>query len=301
MPPIRTVDKAPVAVTSYDPVTPGIGAGCEPPAHYDRVTPAWTYLLGENLHYGLFATGEEPLADATEALTLRLAGHASLAEGLAVLDVGCGTGAPACLLAERFGCRVLGISTSPVGVERARSRAAERGLQDRVSFALGNGMENGLGSCSFDRVWVMESSHLMPNKEQLLAECARVLKPGGRLALCDLVLKHPMTTRDVVALRDELLLLRDVFGRAKMEPVEWYSAVLRRLGFVRIETEDLTAATFGTFARWEENAERSRDECFHLFGESSWRQFVESVAVLRRFWRDGILGYALVAASLRDA
>lgn len=271
--------------------------GGEVSIHYDRVTPAWEYLLGENLHYGLFATGQESLADATDALTFRLAEHASLAPGLAVLDVGCGTGTPACFLAERFACRVLGISTSPVGVERARARAAKRGLEDRVSFAVANGMVNGLESEAFDRVWVMESSHLMPDKGRLLAECARVLKPGGRMVLCDLVLKRRMTTRDVIAVRDDLLLLRDVFGKAKMEPVEWYSAALEHLGFAQIEEEDLTAATFGTFQRWEENATSARDECVRLFGDRSWSHFVESVAVLRRFWSEGILGYALVAGS----
>lgn len=268
----------------------------EPSAHYDRVTAAWQYLLGENLHYGVFASGDELLPTATDALTRVMAEHAELSPEAMILDVGCGTGAPACDLVERFGCRVTGISTSAVCVERANHRAAERGLSERARFVVADGMANGLPAMSFDRTWVMESSHLMPDKARMLGECARVLRPGGRLVLCDIVLKRPVATREVVQLRYEFLLLREVFGRAKMETFDWYADALHRAGFAAIERVDLTEATMPTFDRWQENARRSRAECVGLFGERSWEQFVEAASVLRRFWRDGILGYELIAA-----
>src|SRR4051794_18351636 len=83
-----------------------------PEQHYDRVTEAWRFLLGEDLHYGVFASGAEPLADATHALTDLMIEAAEFAPGLDVLDVGCGTGSPACHLAEQLDVRVLGITTS---------------------------------------------------------------------------------------------------------------------------------------------------------------------------------------------
>jgi len=274
----------------------GADDATEPSAHYDRVTAAWKYLLGENLHYGVFRTGAEPLAEATDALTRLMAEQARLAPDLSVLDVGCGTGNPACYMAEHHHCRVLGITTSPVGVEQATARAAARGLAGRASFAVADGMANGFPDASFDRVWVMESSHLMPDKGRLLAECFRVLKPGGRLVLCDLFLKRAIDTREVAKLRYELLLLRDVFGKAKMEPLEWYAARLREVGFGDVRPLDLTRETLPTFDGWEQNAEESKDRCIDLFGARSWRQFVASAEVLRRFWNEGILGYGLIAA-----
>jgi cyclopropane fatty-acyl-phospholipid synthase-like methyltransferase len=272
------------------------GEQTEPSAHYDRVTAAWRYLLGENLHYGVFATGGETLADATDALTRLMAERAELFEGCAVIDVGCGTGAPACALVDRFGCRVTGISTSAVCIEQARQRADERRLAASTEFVVADGMANGFPDGVFDRAWVMESSHLMPDKGRMFGECARVLRRGGRLVLCDIVLKRPIATREVVGLRYELLLLREVFGRAKMETFEFYERALRSAGFTDIDRNDLSDATLPTFDRWQDNAERSKERCVALFGERSWLQFVESANVLRRFWREGILGYELIAA-----
>ena len=139
--------------------------------HYDKVTRAWVFLLGGDLHYGDFADPEEPLAAATARLTGRMAA-ADLRPGLEVLDVGCGIGTPAVTVARRYGCHVTGISISEVGLEMARQSALERGVADRVRFLYGDGMSNGLPDASCDRVWVMESSHLMGDKAALLGECA---------------------------------------------------------------------------------------------------------------------------------
>lgn len=269
----------------------------EPAAHYDRVTAAWQYLLGENLHYGVFASGNETLGDATDALTRLMAGRAELFDGCTVIDVGCGTGAPACHLAQRFRCRVTGISTSAICVARARQRADDQGLAGRAEFVVADGMANRFPDGVFDRAWVMESSHLMPDKARMLSECARVLRPGGRLVLCDIVLKRPIATREVVSLRYEFLLLREVFGTAKMETFDFYEAALQSAGYTDIDRTDLTEATLPTFDRWQENAHTSRERCVALFGERSWLQFVESGNILRRFWQQGVLGYELLAAT----
>lgn len=92
----------------------------EPATHYDRITIAWGLLLGEELHYGLFEHSDEALADATRHLTEAMIEEARLEPGLELLDVGCGTGEPACALASQFGVHVTGITTSAAGIEAAR-------------------------------------------------------------------------------------------------------------------------------------------------------------------------------------
>ena len=265
-------------------------------SHYDRITDAWTLLLGDDLHYGVFESGSEPLAEATANLTQLMAEAADLSAEIDVLDVGCGTGGPACHLASRYGTRVTGITTSAVGVDAARARADRAGVAGLTRFELRDGMDNGFPDGSFDRVWVLESSHLMSARDRLVAECARVLRPGGRMALCDIVLRRPMPFDEVRRLRKPLWLLREVFGDARMEPLDRYAELAGSNGLTVERRDDLTAATRPTFARWRENAKTHRDAVVGSIGEEDWERFVESCDVLERFWDDGTLGYGLLAA-----
>jgi 27-O-demethylrifamycin SV methyltransferase len=269
----------------------------EPAAHYDRVTEAWRLLLGEELHYGVFERGDEPLAVATAALTERMIDAARLEPGVAVLDVGCGTGAPACDLAERFGVRVLGVTTSAVGVEQATTRAADRGLSGQVSFEVRDGTDNGLSDESFDRVWVLEASHLMRERERLIEECARVLAPGGRFILCDITRQRQIPFREVRERREDFVTLRAAFGDARMEPLSLYGELAAAEGLTVEQADDLTDATLPTFDRWRANAAAHTDEVRDALGADGLDAFVRSCDILESFWRDGTLGYGLLAAS----
>jgi 27-O-demethylrifamycin SV methyltransferase len=253
--------------------------------------------MGRNLHYGYFESPEEDLDRATDHLTLRLAEHARLDAGLGLLDVGCGDGQNSCFLAERFGCRVVGISTGKQGVRAARRLSRARGLSRRASFLVRDGMDNGFPNGSFDRVWVLQSSHFMLDKRRLLQESARALRPGGRLALADIVLRSPLSMTDVVRWRKEFLLLHRVFGRAKMEPLETYKALAQAAGLAVDVLEDVSAETLPTFDRWRRNAAASRAAIVDLVGESLWRDFVAASEVLEGLWRQGRFGYGILAAT----
>ncbi|WP_435770529.1 SAM-dependent methyltransferase [Nocardioides sp. SYSU DS0651] len=267
-----------------------------PAAHYDRVTEAWNHLLGNELHYGVFDRGDEDLATATAALTNRMVDGARLEPGLRVLDVGCGTGAPACHLAEEFGVEVVGITTSEVGVEQATRRAAERGLSDRVTFELRDGTANGLPDRSFDRVWVLESSHLMPARDALVAECARVLRPGGRMVLCDVMRMRTIPFEELRTRTAEFAVLRAAFGNARMDSMDEYVALAEGNGLEVDVREDLTAATLPTFDRWLANADRYADLATEALGQQGLEEFREGSRVLDGLWREGTLGYGLFAA-----
>ena len=80
----------------------------EPGAHYDRVHRAWRLIMGEEFHYGYFATPETPLPVATAALTQKMLDLAHIGQGDRVLDIGCGTGRQSCDLAA---ARILTVTT----------------------------------------------------------------------------------------------------------------------------------------------------------------------------------------------
>jgi cyclopropane fatty-acyl-phospholipid synthase-like methyltransferase len=92
------------------------------------------------------------------------------------------------------------------------------------------------------------------------------------------------------------MLLRAVFGDARMEPLDLYARLAADSGLTVDQQTDLTEATRLTFARWRQNADRNRDEVVGLIGEADWQQFRDSCDVLQRFWDDGTLGYGLLSA-----
>lgn len=267
----------------------------DPRSHYDNVTEAWQYLIGDDFHYGYFARPDVPLEAATEALTRLLAESAELQPGAKVLDVGCGTGNPAVYLAGQRGCEVLGISTSKVGVARATKRAAEANLAGRARFEVRDGMATGLEDGSFDCVWVQESSHLMPRKDALLRECARLLRPGGRLALSDIILLREVPLQEMYVIQDDLVVLDKVFGKAAMRGLPEYVRLAEQAGLRVVTTCDVSCQTQPTVGCWRANADRRGSDAANLIGPEAVAEFRAACDILASFWLDR-LGYGLLVA-----
>jgi SAM-dependent methyltransferase len=105
--------------------------------------------------------------------------RAQLAAGQSVLDVGCGAGLDALIAAGRVAPgRVVGVDFSADMVARAQAAAAEAGLA--VEFHLAEAGRLPLPDASFDALLANGVLNLNPDRKTLLAEMARVLKPGGR-------------------------------------------------------------------------------------------------------------------------
>jgi 27-O-demethylrifamycin SV methyltransferase len=262
--------------------------------HYDRVTDAWTFILGDNLHYGLFARADESLAAATDALIDRMADLVSIGPNTSLLDVGCGIGGPAFRLAERTGCTISAISISSRGIALAEQTCRRLGWSDRIRFYHRDALANGFPDGSFDVVWVMESSHLMRDKVLLCAENYRVLRPGGAMLLCDLVLKRELSIAEVYRLRQELSVLERAFGKAKMETLDFYEAVMRRQGFRALQRIDISREVYPTLDKWKENLERHRVSLAALLPAQDLDNFARSCDVLKKFFAGDILGYGIV-------
>ncbi|WP_293032748.1 cyclopropane-fatty-acyl-phospholipid synthase family protein [Natronococcus sp.] len=117
--------------------------------------------------------------DATRAL----ADLAEVRPGDWVLDVGSGIGGPARTLAAEFDCRVTGIDLVEEYCRVAETLTERLGLEDRVSVRRGNAVDLPFDDGAFDAVWLQHVSMNVEDKERLIDELHRVLRPGGRLAL----------------------------------------------------------------------------------------------------------------------
>jgi 27-O-demethylrifamycin SV methyltransferase len=281
----------------------GSAGAHEPAAHYDHVHSAWRLIMGKEFHYGYFTTPRTPLPQATAALTRLMLERARIDGGDRVLDIGCGTGHQSCELAAAEGAHVLGITTSASGVQSATALATDRQLSrpgpgpGSARFEQRDGTKTGLPDDSFDVVWVLESSHLMRERTALLAECARVLAPGGRLVLCDIIRKREIPFSEVRGRREDFGVLRAAFGDAHMEPLETYTSTLRTLGLTITESTDISAETLPTLAAWRANVETHRAPVQQLLGKRGVDDFVRATEILESFWLDQTLGYGILAAA----
>jgi len=119
--------------------------------------------------------------------SLELAAQLDLGPACRVLDVGSGLGGPARLLAGRGGCHVTGIDITPAFCTAARALTERVGLGDRVDYREGNALDLPFADAAFDVVWTQHAAMNIADKPRLYAEMARVLRPGGRLAIYDVL------------------------------------------------------------------------------------------------------------------
>jgi arsenite methyltransferase len=115
--------------------------------------------------------------------------------GETVLDHACGAGMDLLLAARRTGPdgHAIGIDMTPAMVECTRKAASEAGLADRVEVQQGFYEELPLADFSVDVVISNGVLNLAPDKRQVLGEVFRVLRPGGRLYLADVVVQRELT------------------------------------------------------------------------------------------------------------
>jgi arsenite methyltransferase len=130
--------------------------------------------------------------------------YAAIEPGETVLDVGCGAGIDSILAARQTGPagRVLALDFLPEMLERTAAAAAEAGLEN-VEPLEGDMEAIPLPDGTVNHVISNGVINLAPRKSRVLAECARVLRPGGRLTVSDLtvddeelppeILTHPAT------------------------------------------------------------------------------------------------------------
>jgi ubiquinone/menaquinone biosynthesis C-methylase UbiE len=134
----------------------------------------WELLMGQQVHIGGFKS------------SMDLAERAGIGSGQNGVDLCCCNGAGMRFLVRfRDVASVTGVDATEAVVVRGRARCDEEGLADRIRFELADVCATGLPDSEADFVWGEDAWCYVEDKPQLIAEAARIVKPGGTIAFTD--------------------------------------------------------------------------------------------------------------------
>ena len=167
------------------------------------------------------------------AATDALARHAKINESTHVLDLCCGLGGPARYLAYHHGCRVTGVDMNTDRLAGAVRLTERTKLEDRVLFHHANALQTGLADETFDVIVSQEAFCHIPDKKTLIAECVRLLKPGGRIVYTDILARNSMTNEIRSRLESEMAF-------SELSTLEQYCHLLEEKGCQVVKVEDLS-------------------------------------------------------------
>ena len=206
-----------------------------------------------------------------------------LSPGKRLLDVACGAGGPALRIAAVTGCSVVGIDVHEQAVTTASSLAAQRGLAERSEFRVADATgPSPFSDATFDAITCIDAINHFPDRPQVIADWARLLKLDGRLLFTD-----PITVTG--ALTNAEIAVRSSAGFYLLVPHGYDERVIAQCGLRLLVCEDVTA-NMAKVAEARLVARRSRSTPLReIEGSQTYDGQQEFLSVAARVAREGRL------------
>ncbi len=189
----------------------------------------WELIMGEQIHVGGFKS------------SMALAQKAGIQKGWKGLDLCSALGAGCRFLVKNFGVTMCGLDGTVTMHRKAQERVEQEGLADKIELRLGDVTEIPWPDNTFDFVWGEDAWCYVVDKEKLIQEGARVLKPGGVMAFTDWI-EGPAGLSDEEAKRINMFMKFPY-----MENLEGYKKLIQQSGLTLVSVEDLTSAEFASY------------------------------------------------------
>jgi sarcosine/dimethylglycine N-methyltransferase len=214
----------------------------------------YTIWGGEDIHVGLYASPEESIFDASRKTVQRMISLLpEISSESNVLDIGAGYGGAARYLAKTYGCNVVALNLSEVENERDREMNCEQGLDHLIDVVDGTFEDLPYEDDSFDVVWSQDAILHSGDREKVLEEVYRVLKPEGSFVFTD-PMKKDDCPEDV---------LEPILNRIQLETLGspgFYMDKADDLGFTILVNENHSEQIANHYGRVLKETERKADE-----------------------------------------
>lgn len=210
-----------------------------------------------------------------------------------VLEVGCGSGGPACYVVQKTGCHLTGVDSNPEGIAAARTQAAQRGLTGRATFIEADAnRELPFADQSFDALLCVDALNHFRDRRAVLQDWHRVLRPGASLTFTDpVVVTGPVSNAELAR--------RASIGFFLFTAPGFTERLVAEIGFRLLWVSDGSDSAADVSARWLGARARLRDEIVAIEGEERFeglQDFLRAVHELTASRRLSRLVYHAVKA-----
>jgi len=214
----------------------------------------------------------------------------NLSSGKTLLDVACGSGGPVLRIAATTGCAVVGMDVNEQAIATANSLAAQRGLTERAQFQVADAAAQlPLPDAGFDAITCIDAINHLPNRERVLADWARLLKPGGRLLFTDPITVTGPLTNDEIAVRGSI-------GFFLFVPLGYDERMIEQSGLRLLIKEDVTRNMAQVAARRRAARAARAADLREIEGDQIYEGQQEFFAVASLIAREGRLSRFLYVA-----
>jgi SAM-dependent methyltransferase len=181
-----------------------------------------------------------------------------------VLEIGCGSGRYALYLAEKIGCRIVGVDTNQEGIRNANELARTNNLTARARFEAADASQRlSFSDQMFDAAYANDVLCHIPGRPSLIRELYRVLKPGGRMLFSDALVVGGLISNAEVAKRSSV-------GYYVFVPLGENEKLIEQAGFRLLESRDTTDHAACIAKRWHDGRARRRTDLTAVEGETNF-------------------------------
>lgn len=181
-----------------------------------------------------------------------------------VLEIASGSGGPALFMVKETACHLTGLEYDKNGVDNSLKLAEANGITGQTKFMHGDASEPlPFEDNSFDAVFTIDAINHLKNRDRVVKEFYRVLKPEGRLLYTDPIVVTGILTNEEIAVRSSI-------GYFLFTPLGENEQLLERAGFTEIRSRDVTENMSMVSQKWFNAREKRKDELLTIEEENNY-------------------------------